>query len=427
MKRSHRSKSRSAPKGMSRVLCLIPYTIFLAMAGCAPDSGHPTAPPSLEVVDAGSPAAAGSSLPRLTAGPGGVPWLSWVEKLDDGRHAFRFASMKEGEWSAPRTISAGADWFVNWADFPSLLVLPDGLMAAHWLAKRPGGTYAYDVMMAVSRDQGETWGTPFSPHDDGTPTEHGFASLFALEGAIGAVWLDGRNMTSGEGHDGHGAGGMTLRTAVIDPEGRVLEGELLDDLTCDCCQTGAAVADGMPVVVYRDRSHDEIRDVYWARREEGRWSTGRPVADDGWRIAACPVNGPAIDAVGQQVAVAWFADAGRPVVQIAFSDDAGFTFAPPIHVSDDRPLGRVDVAWLPDGRAAVSWLAGGDEQASIRYRTVLPDGSAGPELTLTDTAASRMSGFPQLLSYGSDLLFAWTVTGEPSHIRTALVRLPGDG
>lgn len=406
---------------------LIPLALLLAIVGCAPEADTGTARSDSAVSEIGSPAAAGSSLPRLTAGPDGTAWLSWVEKRDDGRHALRFASMRDGEWSAPGTISSGDGWFVNWADFPSLLVMPDGLMAAHWLAKKPGGTYAYDVMMSVSTDGGRSWGTPFSPHDDGTPTEHGFVSLFPVGDRIGAVWLDGRNMTAGEGHGGHGEGGMTLRTAVIDRDGQVLGGGLLDDLTCDCCQTGAIVADGRPVVVYRDRTRDEIRDVYSTRLDQGHWEPGRPVADDGWRIAACPVNGPAIDADGRRVAVAWFVDADTPRVQVAFSDDAGSTYSSPIRVSEDRPLGRVDVALLADGRAAVSWLAGGDQEARIRYRIVSPDGSVGPETTLADTSASRMSGFPQMLRWQAGLLFAWTVVAEASHIRTALVRPAGDG
>ena len=416
-----------ASSGVLTAARLVLPALLLTIGGCAPEADTGTAPSGSEILEIGSPAAAGSSLPKLTAGPDGTPWLSWVEKLDDDRHALRFASIRDGEWSTPGTISSGGEWFVNWADFPSLLVMPDGLMAAHWLAKKPGGTYSYDVMMSVSTDGGRTWGTPFSPHDDGTPTEHGFVSLFPVGNRVGAAWLDGRNMTAGGGHDGHGEGGMTLRTAMIDRDGQVLEGGLLDDLTCDCCQTGAAVADGRPVVVYRDRTPDEIRDVYSTRLDQGRWEPGRPVADDGWRIAACPVNGPAIDAAGRLVAVAWFADADTPRVQVAFSDDAGSTYSPPIRVSEDRPLGRVDVAFLADGRAAVSWLAGGDQEARIRYRIVSPDGSVGPETTLADTSASRMSGFPQMLRWQDGLLFAWTVVEEGSRIRTALVRPAGDG
>ena len=49
---------------------------------------------------------------------------------------------------------------------------------------------------------------------------------------VGALWLDGRNMTA------HG-GGMTLRSAVIDAEGelhaRPTSEGLVDPRVCDCC------------------------------------------------------------------------------------------------------------------------------------------------------------------------------------------------
>lgn len=391
--------------------------------GCAPETDQASASPRASLTDPGSPAAPGSSLPRLVSGPDGTPWLSWVEEEPDGQAALRFASLKDGSWSPPRTISSGADWFVNWADFPSLLVMREGVMAAHWLTKTPGGTYAYDVTMALSTDGGDSWGDPLSPHDDGTATEHGFVSLFPAGDKVGAVWLDGRNMSGGSGHDSHGDGGMTLRSAAVDLDGSILNGSEIDGLTCDCCQTGAAVANGVPIVVYRDRTEGEIRDVYVARMEGGRWSTGVPVAEDGWEIAACPVNGPAIDVDGARVVVAWFTAADGSVVKAAFSDDAAATFSEPITVSSDRPLGRVDVAFLSDGRAAVSWLAATDDGAQIRYRTVAGDGPAGPETIVTETSASRMSGFPQMLANGDSLLFAWTDTGEPTRIRTARVSL----
>ena len=228
-------------------------------------------------------------------------------------------------------------------------------------------------------------------------------------------------MVGGSGHGDHGTGGMTLRAAAIDQDGTVVGGTELDGLTCDCCQTGAAVADGIPVIVYRDRDEGEIRDVYVTRFVDGTWSEGVAVADDGWEIAACPVTGPAIDADGRAIVVAWFTAADEPLVRVAFSDDAGATFSEPVTVSSERPLGRVDVAFLDGGRAAVSWLAASDEAAQIRYRTMSGNGSAGPETIVSDTSASRMSGFPQMLAYGDGLLFAWTEVGEPSRVRTALV------
>ena len=123
-----------------------------------------------------TPAAAGSLGPNLFVAVDGRVFLSWIERRAEGRTALRF-SVREGDgWSAPRDIAEGAHWFVNWADFPSMTALPDGLLAAHWLVKDPSSPQAYGVRIALSADGGTLWSEPLVPHRDGTATEHGFVS-----------------------------------------------------------------------------------------------------------------------------------------------------------------------------------------------------------------------------------------------------------
>ncbi len=412
---------------MIRPYFLLPLTLSCLVA-CSE-----TAPPRESgPAEIPSPAGRGSQVPRLALAADGAVWMSWLEATDGGAQALRAATLGGDGWSEPVTIAHGADWFVNWADFPSLLVGQNGAMAAHWLAKTPGGVYAYDVVLSVSEDGGMTWSEPFSPHDDGTATEHGFVSLFPRDDGFGAVWLDGRNMSAdgeGAGGHGHGSGGMTLRGAIMDHEGRILRGDLLDELTCDCCQTGAAVTDAGPMVVYRDRTEGEIRDIYFTLFRDGRWTPGRPLAVDGWEIAACPVNGPAIDARGPDAVVSWFTGAPAPAVRAAFWSDEAGEYSAPADVSRDRPLGRVDTALLPDRSAVVSWLAATDTaEAEIRYRRIWQDGRQGPVAVLGKTASSRMSGFPQMVAANGVLIFAWTVPGDPPIVRSAIVQaLPGEG
>ncbi len=59
-----------------------------------------------------------------------------------------------------------------------------------------------------------------------------------------------------------------------------------------------------PVVAYRDRSVDEVRDIAVVRRVNGTWTTPAVVHDDHWQIAACPVNGPALASRGDTVVIA---------------------------------------------------------------------------------------------------------------------------
>jgi hypothetical protein len=180
-----------------------------------------------------------------------------------------------------------------------------------------------------------------------------------------------------------------------------------------------------PIVAYRDRSRDEIRDVYVTRRVSGKWTVGAPVHSDNWKIDACPVNGPSIAAAGRRVAVAWFTAANDSArVKLAFSDDAGATFGAPVRVDGGNPAGRVDVIMMEDGSALVTWIerTGGDT-AAVRSRRVHNDGKVGPATTIASSSAKRASGFPQLAVSGSDVFFAWTVPGPTSAVRVARARL----
>jgi hypothetical protein len=180
-----------------------------------------------------------------------------------------------------------------------------------------------------------------------------------------------------------------------------------------------------PVVVYRDRSENEIRDIMLIRRDSAGWTAPRAVHADGWRVDYCPVNGPAVAARDTLVVTAWFtAPNDSPVVRVAFSYDAGDTFSVPVRVDDGDPVGRVDVALLADGSAAVLWLERmGHEGAEVRVRRVSRDGQRGEAAVVGGTSAARASGFPRMAMSNDAILFAWTQPGDSSRVHTARVKL----
>lgn len=382
-----------------------------------------------------SPAPAASAEPHLAVAPDGVVWMSWLEQRPRGGHALRGARLDGARWGPPFTIAEGDSFFANWADFPTLLPRGGERLVAHYLWKSGTGTYAYDVRLTRSEDGGRTWSAPTVPHRDGTPTEHGFVSLMASggEGPAGtrAVWLDGRNaVRDSAGHMlplPEGAAEMTLRTTVLADDGALADEWELDGRVCDCCQTAAVATPGGALVAYRDRDHDEIRDVWLTRMEAGRWSEPYPLHVDGWRIAGCPVNGPALAADGNRVAAAWFTGArDTSRVRVAFSTDGGARFGPPIEVDEGAPLGRVHVLLLEGGDALVAWLEARGKEALFQVRRVADDGTTGPATTVARTATARSSGFPRIARSGDTVVLAWTEAGKPSHVRTALARIgPG--
>jgi hypothetical protein len=179
-----------------------------------------------------------------------------------------------------------------------------------------------------------------------------------------------------------------------------------------------------PVVVFRNRTESEIRDISIVRRVDGDWGASQTIHADGWEIAGCPVNGPEIAAEGEFAAVAWFTAATAvPRVQVIFSPDAGGGFGPPVLVDGEGPLGRVDVV-LDGQEALVSWLAMGAEMGEVRLRRVAADGTTGPPVTVARTAATRAAGFPRLVRNGDLLYLAWVDVGEGETSSIRLREIP---
>lgn len=374
-----------------------------------------------------TPAGASSAQPQLSVSKRGV-LVSWIERSGD-LATLKFAERTATGWTAAQTIASGRNWFVNWADVPSALRLPSGAIVAHWLQKSAASTYAYDVRLSYSTDDGKTWSPSFTPHHDGTPTEHGFASLFPIGEGFGLVWLDGRAMKSGEGgHDGHGgAGAMSVRFARFDKSFKQVEESQVDGKVCECCPTTAAVTAEGVIAAFRNRSDEEIRDNYVARLVNGKWSTPAPVFNDNWKIAACPVNGPSLSANDRAVVMAWFTvknEQGQAYA--AFSQDAGKTFAAPIRIDDGGSLGRVDIEMLADGSALATWIEFADQRAQFRARRLERNGTRSAPITVAGIAGSRSSGYPRAAVANGEVIFAWTEStdGAGLHVRTASARLP---
>lgn len=179
------------------------------------------------------------------------------------------------------------------------------------------------------------------------------------------------------------------------------------------------------MVAYRDRSEGELRDISVVRFTAAGWSRPQPVAADAWKIHGCPVNGPALDAQGPRVALAWFsAAADRPRVRVVFSSDAGLRFGAPLDVDVDKPLGRVDVALLEGGDALVLWLGRQGEAVRVLARRVTERGPVGAPIVVAETTGTRSSGFPRLKRSGDEIVFAWTEASEPPQVRTAVMAAP---
>jgi hypothetical protein len=395
-----------------RALCTL---AALMLAGCGDSERTITV---TRIDDA--PPGAGARFPMLAADASGRVVMSWTEPAADASTAVRFAVRgADGAWAPAQTLIRDTSLLMNWADFGFVVPAAQGRLVGQWLRK---GTarHAYELVLAQSADGGATWSEPVIPHGRARAGEHGFVSAFATADGVAIQYLDGT-------HNPDSVRAMTLRHIVFDTTGRVATALPLDVRVCDCCQTDAALTAAGPVVVYRDRSDDEVRDISIVRRVDSGWTAPARVHADDWQLDGCPVNGPAVAADGNIAAVAWFTAARDTArVRLARSSDAGATFGPPVEIAaGPEVVGRVDVALLPSGDALVVWLhRSSRERADIRAVAVNPSGAVIWSTSLGSTDAGRPSGFPRAVRSGDAVLVAWTETaGAAAETRVALASI----
>ncbi len=241
-------------------------------------TGEHTTLNSLTITHIPTPSESGSRVSRLGVGAGDDEriHLSWVEPIGNKQHALRLSFLDQGQWSPPKTIAQGPHWMVNWADFPSVVAGRKNTMAAHWLELNENRR-GYGVKASVSSDGGESWGRSFWLHSETGSSEHGFVSMFPLnDGTFRAAWLDSR------AHDA--TGNMQLWSVRFNKKGRLGLESLIDDRVCDCCDTSGVLIDDRPILVYRDRGAEEIRDISLTQFDGAFWSLPQPVHIDQWKV-----------------------------------------------------------------------------------------------------------------------------------------------
>lgn len=362
-----------------------------------------------------TPAALNSEGPSLAMMPDGRVLMSWIETDGPVRAAVKTAVLDGSDWLEPVTVVEGDDIFINYADFPAVAALPDGTLATSWSRMSGDSYYAYDTVISLSHDGGVTWSAGTVPHQDRSERQHGFLSMVSDgSGGITTMWLDGQNYDTVDTQGGAEGDGdaMQLRATTLSSDGALSEEILLDERTCSCCQTSAVALDDRTILLaYRDRTKEEIRDISLVRQVDGTWSKPVEVSGDGWEISGCPVNGPAIDAHGSQVALVWFTAADDiPAVRMAFSDDRGVSFGEARGIDLGAPFGGVDVVQLSDGSALFSWVEQTAAGETVLVCRATPTEGCGTPAALTLVRAGRTIGFPRMVASGGDVWIAWNET-----------------
>lgn len=350
--------------------------------------------------------------------------LSYIHSVGDTLDELMISTFDGQAFSKPIKVTEGKDWFVNWADFPAVAKNGENILIS-WLEMSAEGTYDYNINMSISNDNGNSWNEPFIPHKDSVSAEHGFVSIIPYQDGFMAAWLDGRNTKLKDENGKEIYGQMTLRSAVIMPDGTMSYELEVDDKICDCCQTDLVNSSKGPVLVYRNRAEGEIRDNYFSIFNGDSWSEGKPIHNDVWEIAGCPVNGPAIDAIGENIVSAWYTQAlSKPRVIAAILDKEEGKFKNIIKVADEKVLGRVDIKYLNDEKFMVTYMTEAPGNKGVIKGNIYDnDLTLLQELELGVTVANRSSGFPRTVRAGDDVLVIYTEIGSKYNLITKKITI----
>jgi hypothetical protein len=424
-------------------------SIWLALgvvvgSACSPpapvaESAAPAVPPATPVRLAIE--GAQNRMPSLAANGNRVVAV-WTATRDDAMNIYAATSEDGGaSFSSPRRVNDKAGDVSSNAEQPPRVAMVASEITVIWPSRLDGPSV---IRMARSHDGGQTFAPAETIHKAGLTGLRGWESVaVGQDGAIHAVWLDGRHATPASGGHHHHAQGATsakraaprqdVYQAVIERSGRVTETHVNRDV-CFCCKTAVAVGPGGRVnVAWRHIFANSMRDIAMATSSDGG-RTFDPlvrVSEDNWQLSGCPDDGPAI-AVGRNdvVHLSWptllNATGEAPQKAIFYSSTSdGKTFAPRLKLTSEETedAGHPQMAVNGTGHVAAAW----DEQNGDR-RTVVLRVSPGADRTFNPPQVVNAdgSGFhPFVAGLDEGFVVSWAESGGgQSVIRVARYGLP---
>ena len=377
-----------------KIISIVP--VVLSLAACAGFGSQAVDTPGAELREIFS--LAGGRTPRLSSSEDDL-LLSW-QQVNGKTTRLNYARVKDGRVGPTNTAVTGENWFVNYADYARVGDLGEGHWLAAWLERSNNSLIEYQFKVSQSFDQGNNWSKPTTPFDSMPIGQQGFVS--ALSSGSGALitWVGS--------HDGRYA----LYSSHLDRQNRWSPITMVDEDNCSCCHPDMARIGTQAAVVYRDRSRQEIRDIAISFRQGGHWSEPGIVAHDGWLMAGCPVNGPALVSLGEAYAVAWYsAPSEQPRIQLKLVADERSQV---IRLDEDKVLGYIDVAAMDSDNVLVGWLSGGSDIQLNLQQVDVKRSRLGPRRKIS--LPGLRPGFPSLAVSGDRVYIAYESTDDSARL-----------
>ena len=331
----------------------------------------------------------------------------WMVSVRDGRVVLRHSDDFGKTMSSAVDVNQQAQKIdASGENHPGIAIGSRGQIYVTWvnsLAKK----WASNVQFARSTDAGKHFSAPVIVHHDRAPITHSFDAL-AVDGSghIAVVWIDSRGMAAAMAHD-KPYRGLAIYYAWSTDDGKTFGAEQkLVDHSCECCRLALApTPDGKIAALFRMNYPGNIRDHgFTLLPASGDAPLPERVTFSGWKIAACPEQGPglAIGADGARHAV-WYESAHGPAIWYGQLQPG---HAPRFALQIGGPGARhADVAAHADN----VWLVWNQVDAKgyqLMSRTSRDGGkSFDPPIAIASSQSAVYS--PQLLVHGDDAYAAW--------------------
>jgi hypothetical protein len=240
----------------------------------------------------------------------------WTAATDDASDIFLSVSSDGGAtFGAPvRVNDLDGDARASGEQPARVAVGVDYTIHVAWPAKRDGHTV---IRYAASKDRGQAFSPAVTVAGATQTGARGWHSLaLGYDGAVHVAWLDGRSaapMTHAHGNPGSkhapsdGGPRQDIYHASWKGDGPRSE-HLVQANVCFCCKTAVATAGEHVYSAWRHIYPGSLRDIAVARSNDNGVTFGAPirVSEDGWKIDACPDDGPAMVADGHAgIHIAW--------------------------------------------------------------------------------------------------------------------------
>lgn len=242
----------------------------------------------------------------------------WLATVRGGHVVVQHSGDLGKTFSEPVQVNPVAETiYASGENRPKLATGPAGQIYVQW-TEQPAPGWTGSIRFARSTDGGRHFSAPITVNHDPANVTRGFDSLaIAGNGDIVVAWIDGRDAAQAKSAGKPYAGFAFYYTWSADGGKTFAPERKLMDHSCECCRTALARgADGKVAAFFRGVYGDNIRDHAFAvLHTDGEANHPERATFSGWRVAACPDQGPGlvIGANGVRHAV-WYEASHGPAI-----------------------------------------------------------------------------------------------------------------